>query len=311
MAHIYQWFQRFARKGTQPAPPAPEAVDKALARDITRVSAQDPDTIGQWNLLRVRLANASQAAASTRMAQPLRWLKPAVAIGVASVVVAIALRFYWFSPAAPMIYETGGRQQSLVLLADSSEVILNHNSELRVDREGAVLGRRTALTGEAYFKVRKSKEPFIVKTEFGSVQVLGTEFNVRMRRGEMEVAVVTGRVRVTASREGKDSTVILQGGEFTAFARGACPRPPQRLPFVQDYPGWLHGKFLFDRTPLAAACREIADQFGISIELNDAALAGKTITGSIDGRSPDAAVQTLCLLSGVSFRNDQNGYILY
>ena len=199
----------------------------------------------------------------------------------------------------------------MVLLADSSEVTLNHNSELTVLRQDVGEGRRTTLTGEAFFKVRKTGEPFVVKTDFGSVEVLGTEFNVRMRRGEMGVAVVSGRVRVTASRGGKDSTVLLHPGEFTALARGMYPASPQRLPFAEDYPGWLHGKFLFDRTTLAIACREIADQFGVPVEIDSPKLAGKTITGVLDGRNIESAVKTLCLLSGASYRHENNGYTLH
>jgi transmembrane sensor len=288
-----------------------DAVDKAIARDVSAISAQDPETVGQWNLLRMRIAQSAPAGSEVRAGIPRLWFKPALAsvLGAAAIVVAVSL--FRTQPAQPLVYQTGAGQRSSVLLPDSTEVILNHTSALAVDRQRSGDDRHATLTGEAFFKVRKTGLPFIVTTDLGSVRVLGTEFNVRLRRGMMEVAVVSGRVRVTASREGKDSTVLLQGGEFTAFDRGAYPASPQRLPYIDEYPGWIHDKFIFQRATLESATREIAEQFGSTISIGNPELLNQTITGVVDGRSLEAAVRTLCLLSGTSYRNENSGYILY
>ena len=311
MTSIFRLLRRISPSKPHSVTLPADAIDRALDRDISTVSSRNPETIEQWNLLRAQIEQRTRDVPSPAAKRQALWLRPAAAAGLVGAALAVVAGFLWFRPAAPLMYETGIQAQSVVLLADSSEVTLNHNSALAVLGQDAVDGRSTTLAGEAFFRVRKTGTPFIVTTDLGSVQVLGTEFNVRVRRGKMEVAVVSGRVRVTASWEGKDSTVLLEGGEFTAFARGAYPDSPQRLPYVENFPGWLHGKFVFDRATLETACLEISEQFGIPIAIGNPALPGRTITGVVDGRSLEAAVKTLCLLSGTSYRNENSGYTLY
>jgi transmembrane sensor len=311
MEHTPRWFNRIGRRGSPSAPPSEESVRKALSSDIARVHAQDPDTTGQWNLLRARMEKSPGMAAAVPSIRPGYRIKPAIAFAFGVTVVVVVAGLLWFRPAPPLLYQTGVAERSTILLADSSEVTLNHNSELAVLHRDEKGGRRTALTGEAFFKVRKTGAPFIVETNTGSVQVLGTEFNVRVRQGEMEVAVVSGRVQVTASRQGNDSTVVLRAGQFTALSKGGLPAHPEELPFATDYPGWMHNKFLFHRMSITMACRRIAEEFGVPIVVDTSRLTGETFTGVVDGRSIEAAVKTLCVLSGASYRYEHSTYTVY
>jgi len=311
MEHIPRWFTWIDRNRRRPAPPSEEVFRKALSSDIAGVQAQDPDTAGQWNLLRARIEQSSGRVSVAPSIRPGYRFKPAIAFALGATVMVVLVGLLWFQPAPPRIYQTGVGERSTILLADSSSVTLNHNSELAVLQRNGNSGRRTALLGEAFFKVRKTGAPFIVETVIGSVQVLGTEFNVRVRRDEMEVAVVRGMVRVTASQQGKDSTVLLHAGQFTAFPKGGLPGTPEELPFAADYPGWMNSKFLFHRIDLAAACRQIAEEFGVPIVVSNLRPTNETITGVVDGRSVEAAVKTLCVLSGASYRYENSSYTLY
>ena len=311
MEHIPHWFRWINRNGRRPAPPSEEALNTALSSDIARVHAHNPDTAGQWNLLRARIEQSSGTFAVAPSIRPGHRIKPAIAFALGAAVMVVLVGLWWFRPTPPLLYQTGIGERSTILLADSSEVTLNHNSELAVLQRNGDSGRRTGLLGEAFFKVRKTGVPFIVETVLGSVQVLGTEFNVRVRHDEMEVAVVKGKVRVTASQHGKDSTVLLHPGQFTAFSKGEVPGAAEELPFAADYPGWMNNKFLFHRINLAAACRQIAEEFGVQIVVSNLRLTNETITGVVDGRSVEAAVKTLCVLSGASYRYENSSYTVY
>lgn len=93
--------------------------------------------------------------------------------------------------------------QKQVTLSDNSEVWVNSDSKLEF--AGDVKNSRVAkLAGEAYFKVEKDEnKPFIVKTEYFEVWVLGTEFNVNAREnnGKAEVALASGSVSVKAGKQ--------------------------------------------------------------------------------------------------------------
>lgn len=311
MMRMFKWFSRSDRIDDGEDQPAGDLLDRVVLRDIASVSAQDTDTIRQWHALKARIEVPPGVEAQAPDPLHRRWFKPAIGYALAAAAVVVAAVLLRHQPASPLQYQTGTGQQSSISLADGSEVRLNHSTTLVVDRSSTPGGRRTKLTGEAYFKVTRNESPFVVETKLGAVQVLGTEFNVRMRGDEMQVIVVHGKVRVSAVQAGRESTIVLQGGQMTALAKGGFPGVPQGVPFAANFPGWVHGKFLFDRTDLTGACREIAEQFSVPIVVRNPALNNQTITGIIDGRSVEGAVKTLCALSGASYRHENSGYTLY
>ncbi len=86
-------------------------------------------------------------------------------------------------------------------LPDGSIVLLNHNSSIEYDKDFDQ--REISLTGEAYFNVVASEVPFIVTTDLGEVEVLGTKFNVISNDDEMEVEVESGEVELIVDAEKK------------------------------------------------------------------------------------------------------------
>ena len=70
-------------------------------------------------------------------------------------------------------------RENTVLLADGTTVHLNAGSKLLYPVRFVGKRRIVTLEGEAYFDVRKDEEhPFVVRTRFGEVTVLGTAFNI-------------------------------------------------------------------------------------------------------------------------------------
>jgi len=70
--------------------------------------------------------------------------------------------------------------------------------------------RRVSLKGESLFPYTERQETFYHHNRSGTVQVLGTQFNVRVRDGRMEVAVISGIVKISGVRDGIDSSIILR-----------------------------------------------------------------------------------------------------
>ena len=83
-------------------------------------------------------------------------------------------------------------------LIDGSTVELNTNSILAIDLSAAQ--RAIYLTrGEAHFDVASDDDaPFVVYTEFGTVEAVGTAFRVRVLSDEVEVTVTEGLVDIGA-----------------------------------------------------------------------------------------------------------------
>ena len=92
-------------------------------------------------------------------------------------------------------YSTATAESLEITLPDDSAVQLNAGTTLSFNEDKWQDARAVSLDGEALFKVAKGST-FTVKTAAGTVQVLGTEFNVINREGLFEVTCYEGRVAV-------------------------------------------------------------------------------------------------------------------
>jgi len=299
------------RLGRQPkAQTGTGEIEGLLSSDMRRLHAIDPETDLRWQRLRVAL----EAGRSTEMPRPaggtIRWARPALSFAVAAILL-IVVGLMWLNRTSTMTYETAKRQQASITLFDSTEVTLNHTSELIVERRPFDKARRVALKGEAFFRVRRNGAPFTVHTDVATIRVLGTEFNVRVRDGLLEVAVISGNVHVSVRKDGKDSTVVPAQGQIAVCSKGDFPGTPGPLLFSSDYPGWIHGKFLFNRTSLVSVCKEIEEQFEVVIRIGNTLLPNETITGALDARTAETALAALSGLTGNKYRYENGIYFLY
>jgi len=76
-------------------------------------------------------------------------------------------------------------------LPDQSRVVLSENSSISFPKYR--WNRKLELQGEAYFEVKKGNK-FIVKTDEGSVSVLGTRFLVTEKEDNLQVSCFEGKV---------------------------------------------------------------------------------------------------------------------
>ena len=284
------------------------AADKALESTVRGFASVDPDTDRQWRLLSAAISGRGQPAPAREQAG-LSWvLRPALGLGLVAglIVIALVLRT---PDGESTTYETLRGQQTTLSLADGSEVQINHTSALTVEGAAGSDPRRVALEGEAFFRVRKTGAPFVVTTNAGAVTVLGTEFNVRVRDGRMEVAVVEGSVRVSGTGTNGTHAVLLRAGELTTCVARGVPEPASKLRHA-SYPGWIHGQLFFDSTPLPEACRELEDHFDIMLALRVPGANAMMITGALDAKDADLAIATLARLTGARYSHDQSGYTL-
>lgn len=284
-------------------------VEDAVREGKQRWSGTDPTTSIEWH----RLARAMQGSEGLDRQRPMPakrlLVRPAISFAVVAVIL-VVFGIVWLQGPSTRSYATARGQQTKIMLADSTEVTLNHTSELIVHTWSPGKPRLVVLRGEAFFHVRRVGTPFTVSTDVGTVKVLGTEFNIRVRDGSLEVGVQSGSVELKTDWNGKDSSVVLQKAQIASCARGEYPSSPGPLS-LSDFPGWIHGKFMFYRTGLLSVCSEFESQFDVVVKIDNPRLQHETITGTIDGRSIDYALSTLSALTGSKYRHEKNTYTLY
>jgi ferric-dicitrate binding protein FerR (iron transport regulator) len=227
------------------------------------------------------------------------WTAPwatAIAAAAIAVVVVGSLRVLFPRPVgAPYAYATARGQLSSLTLPDGSRVLLGVDTRLRVPRDYGSRTRTLDLEGEAYFVVEyDAKRPFIVRTEQGSTQDLGTEFAVRAYRQEasVEVVVAEGRVALRGLKGAEPVLVTLRPHERAVLDSGGAATVMRDVR-LGNYLAWTRGALLFDDAPLARVIAQLERWYDLDIEVGDPALAHERVTISFMTKSVDEAVKAL------------------
>ncbi|HMB90975.1 MAG TPA: FecR domain-containing protein, partial [Rhodothermales bacterium] len=143
-------------------------------------------------------------------------------------------------------------------LPDGSQVILNSGSTLSHQRTFGEEIRRVTLEGEAFFSVAKSEIPFVVGTFNGTTTVVGTQFNVRAWKDDIEpatdVSVLEGKVRLAAQQTAQHAITLTAGESARLVAQSITPTPLEES--VDNALAWRTGSFKLVK-PLGTVAREL------------------------------------------------------
>jgi len=290
--------------------------DKKLPNELKRIweaSKQEnilsgPSTADAWMRLEQRLDIKDPAPARVKGRNNYIPIQPRLAYAFALMIIALL--------AGPKIYdlvthitvsaERGSKIE--INLTDGTSVRLNSESSLKYKRKFNSESRIVNLSGEGYFQVVKGDYPFTVNSQYGTVTVLGTKFNVLARNENVEVVVNEGVISFIPKKQGKPKTdkVIVKAGLYV----NTNDLTPQPLPHP-EYPGWIHDKLILNKTNLEIVCAKIERKFDVNIELASDQLHDISITGVINAVDLDGVLTTLAILSKRSYRFEKETYIFY
>ncbi len=148
-------------------------------------------------------------------------------------------------------------KNSKIYLPDSSSVVLNQGASISYDASNWNATRKVQLNGEAYFKVKKGKR-FVVDSDLGSVQVLGTEFNVASQNKTFIVSCYEGRVAVTH-----------QGKQLILNAKNSFSSVTNQLTKIDvDLPAYMRKWSVFEKTALSEVVKSIEEIKGVKINVS-------------------------------------------
>jgi transmembrane sensor len=157
-------------------------------------------------------------------------------------------------------------------LDDGSVVRLAPESRLRVSPTER--RREVWLDGEAFFAVAKdSSRPFAVRTRAGSVEVLGTRFDLRVVGDELRLVVTEGKVALSS---GEYRRLVVAGQ--VAHVRNGHPPVVESAVKVDSLLSWTDGFIVFQNTPLHQVARELERRYDVRVLLPDSTIASRTVT---------------------------------
>ncbi len=214
-------------------------------------------------------------------------------------------------------YKTGYGQVKILLLPDSSKLVLNANSAVKIPQQWKEQGdRQVWLDGEGYFEVAKkitTHQKFIVHTSQVDVEVLGTKFNVNTRRRQSLVALEEGKVQLSV--KGKSVSVIqkltrpsivLKPGEV-ARIDSALDVSVTGEKNIEHYSGWVKNEYHFDDTSLGAVALMIQDIYGYKTIVADSALLSRSISGDLRATNVEEFISVLRATLNLHIDVDVNG----
>lgn len=204
---------------------------------------------------------------------------------VTGILVGAALLYRVFLYAPLITADTAYGETNVVTLPDGSVVHLYANSTLRYSGDWSSINHREVwLEGEAFFEVEKKLQQniqkhkkFTVHTSVLDVEVLGTEFNVKDRRGEIQVVLNSGQIKLKTLRD--EGEYLMEPGDLVH----AGPLKELEIKKVMEpnlYSLWKKNELYFEDQSLKEIAQELKDSHGIVLQFENQEIANLVFTGS-------------------------------
>jgi transmembrane sensor len=189
-------------------------------------------------------------------------------------------------------------------LSDGSKVWLNDGTTIRFPKTFGGQTRRVNLSGEAFFNVKKGTAPFIVSSDFGEVEVLGTSFNVRAYNNlKLEITLVEGKIHFKNSAGEK---ILNPGQQLTLTDNENCIIKHADPKFATS---WKEGIISFENEELGDVAKKLERHFNIQIDL-DPKIASISFTGQIFNESVGEVMEYINKTKPISYAYDKKTGVL-
>lgn len=182
-------------------------------------------------------------------------------------------------------YETGIGENKSITLDDGSHLVLGAASSIRWqlgDRQRLL----TLLSGQVFFDIAKdSDRPFIIQAGVSSIEVVGTQFDVRKIQNKTEVSVLEGHVKVNKifyPDTNSDSApapklISLFAGDKLKIRHGVVEGDIEKIS-VNEISAWKKGRFVYRNVDLADVISDVKRYYHGDINLHGSNLASLKVT---------------------------------
>lgn len=203
----------------------------------------------------------------------------------------------WWQNHRSLEYATAVGEERTLTLSDSSTVVLDARSKIRV-RYTEGLRTIELLQGQALFRVAHNPaRPFVVVTGDASIRDVGTQFDVRRNGTATVVTVLEGQVATRG--------IYVSAGEQVVVAPRLVLRPVQVNAAVAT--AWTEGKLVFDATPLSDVIQDFNRYSLKPLTIDDPQLLSLHVSGTFDARDSAQIIRFLSERFGLVAHESTDG----
>lgn len=224
------------------------------------------------------------------------WLKVA-----ATVIIILGITSLFFLPKDILINTSIG-EKTTITLPDGSEVIVNSKSSISYNENKWNETRRINLEGEALFKVSKGNR-FDVITPWGTITVLGTQFNVKSRKDYFEVICLEGLVSLLYE---KKFTKNIPAGSSFKIVNGIVSFEKK----MDSFPTWMNNRSSFKSVPFDEVLEEFKRQYDVTFSLKNID-AQRIFTGGFVHNNLQDGLNSITLPLDISYTIDTSNHITF
>ncbi len=222
-------------------------------------------------------------------------------IAASMLLVAAASYGIWFlQDRAPETKTTGTQEQGQKkILQDGTIVWLQQGASLTYDEQPLL--RHASLTGEALFEVTKdASRPFTITCGNVTATVLGTSFNIKSGTQDVELTVLTGKVKLSSPLDTKGISVLPR--EKVIYRRdGNVKKITVDTADLNTIASYTEYNMQFSDTPMSEVIARMEKKFDIHISPADKALVNCRITADFTDQSLDKTLQILAELLDLDY----------
>jgi len=199
-------------------------------------------------------------------------------------------------------FTTTAGESMAIQLPDGSHVTLNGNSSLSYNNWYWEDGREVEMSGQALFEVTK-KGPFHVAFDKGSVDVLGTQFEILSYGSSKSVKCFEGKVRVSMSAEvsyeltaGMGVREVAGGNEEFTVSGGKST--------------WMDKYTKFEETPLTEVLDALSLRFGLEWKVGSQVNQTEKFNGQFPNKDEELALEMVFESMGIGYHKKDNEVVL-
>lgn len=222
----------------------------------------------------------------------------------ASLVILIALSItllYIRSSKADEVTIAATNTSLTYLLNDGSKIVLAPHSTLAYNKKQLQKGeRRLTLQGKAYFQIHHDEQhPCIIETQLGYIRVLGTIFQVEVKKKATNVYVESGKI--CFYDESPSQGLILTKHEGGTLEKGS--HTPHSMTWANNPTSWATGLFHFEHTPIKEALEEMSEYCKVVLTTD---ATDKYLTGDIEIKNEKDAKDMVESILGIHVNIKKN-----